>query len=164
MRTYLRQTIWIGGLASLAFSLLLHLALLWNLPPLNVALWDGSFFTINMAWATFWGLGLEWLVGAALVFAFSEYWAPRVSGPYWIKGAGFGVAWWAFMMLVGFPLLGLVSPLSRYGLAPVPGLFAIGEGAATPVFFLLAMVGFGLVAAFFLGTRRILGPFRWHIT
>ena len=161
VRPYFRQMLWIGGLASLAFSLLLHLALLWNLPPLNMALWAGSFLTANMAWATFWGLGLEWLVGAGLIYAFVQYWAPRVRGPYWYKGVSFGVMWWAVMMVAGFPLLGVLSPLSRYGLAPMPGFFALGEGVAAPIFFLLAMVGFGLVAAFFLSGQRVLGPFRW---
>lgn len=162
--SYWRRIIWTGGLASLAFSLLLHLSLLWQLPPLNMALWDGSFFTLNMAWATFLGMFLEWLFGSLLCLAFAEFWALNIRASYAVKGATFGVAWWGFMMIVGFPLLGIISPLSRNGLAPYPGLFALGEGPATPVLFLLAMVGFGLVAGYFLDKRHIWGPFRWRLS
>lgn len=161
---YWRRIVWTGGIASLVFSLLLHLSLLWELPPMNMALWDGSFLTINMAWATFLGMGIEWLVGALLCLAFAEWWQQRIRGSPLRKGASFGIAWWGFMMIVGFPLLGLLSPLSRNGLAPDPGILALGEGPATPVIFLVAMIGFGLVAGFFLDDqRRIVGPFRWHL-
>lgn len=160
-----RRIVWIGGLASLVFSIVLHLSMLWEVPPLNMALWDGSFLTINMGWATFLGLGLEWLIGCLLCLAFAELWAPNVRGSYAFKGSTFGVLWWGFMMILGFPLLGLASPLSRNGLAPYPGLFALGEGPATPILFLLAMVGFGLVAGFFLEQRgHIWGPFHWHLS
>jgi hypothetical protein len=163
-KRYAQRMIGVGGIATLVFSLILHLAMLWDIPPLNMALWDGSFLTINMAWATFFGLGLEWLAGALLCLLFVEMWAPHVRGSYWLKGTSFGIAWWGVMMLVGFPLLGLLSPLSRNGLAPDPGLFALGEGPATPFLFLLAMVGFGVIAGLFLDHRHILGPFRWPLS
>ena len=161
---YLRRIAWTGALSTLAFSLLIHISLLWDAPTLNMALWDGGFLTINMAWATFWGLGLELVIGGLLTYLFDHYWAPVIRGPGWFKGASFGVAWWGFMMLLGFPMLGLLSPLSRYGILPAPGFFALGEGAATPFLFLLAMVGFGVVAGFLLGDRRIVGPFRWRLS
>lgn len=163
MGTYAKRIIWAGGLATLAFSIVLHLALFWNSPPFNMALWDGGFLTLNMAWATVLGMGIEWIIGALLCFGFAELWVPRIAGPFWVSGVSFGVAWWGVMMLVGLPLLGALSPLSQNGLAPTLGLFGLGEGPATPVLFLLAMAAFGLVAGYLLGQRHIWGPFRWPL-
>lgn len=163
MNGHLRQSVIVGALATLAFSIGLHMTVLWGIPAVNMALWDGSFFSVNLGWATFWGLWWEWLVGAVLVVVYQDVWVPRTQGPWWRRGLAFGLAWWAFMMVVGFPLLGLLSPLARDGLAPAPGLFALGEGTMTPIAFLVAMLAFGTVA----GRLTAAGPFpatrfRWR--
>lgn len=156
MSGQIRETVLVGALATLAFSLGLHVVVPWGIPAVNMALWDGSFFSINLGWAIFWGLWWEWLFGSVLVAVYRELWMPRMRGPGWRQGLTFGLAWWAFMMVVGFPLLGLLSPLARDGLAPAPGFLALGEGTATPLAFLIAMLAFGGVA----GALTTAGRFR----
>lgn len=149
-----RRSILTGIIATLLFSLFLHLAALVNGPRFNIPLWDGTLVTLNLAAATIVGYGLEFLVGiflTALYRGLSSY----LKGSAIARGLTYGAMLWIGLMVVGMPLFGAVSPLVRDGLILSPGFFALHLGISAAVVWLLALELFGTSVAVLMDQNAI---------
>ncbi len=133
------------GLAGTAiFDLFTTAAPMFGAPVLNVALWDGSFLTLNLKMAIVGGFIIEMALGGLLAYLYHLGIARYFQAPYWQKGLFFGVVLWGLVMMVGLPVFDRVSPLVNNGLMLAPGLFARHFGRATALIFLAALWGYSL--------------------
>ncbi|SMC04311.1 hypothetical protein SAMN00768000_1578 [Sulfobacillus thermosulfidooxidans DSM 9293] len=146
---HLNRAIIMGILGTILFEALVASAPMMGAPVLNVALWDGSLFTLNLRLATILGFGLELLLGTILAYIYQHWIGWRLQGPFWQKGLVFGISLWVLLMVFGLPLFDRISPLVNNGLMLAPGLFAKRFGLSTALTFLLALLAFGLSLSYF---------------
>lgn len=136
----------VSGLAGTAA---LTLTLAWGptigAPPLNLPLWDGTFFTLNLGLAVALGYVVHFAIGAALAVLYQKWFRHRLSGEGWLRGAVFGLIIWGALMLAGLPVFDVLDPLVENGLMSSPGLFALGLGIAAPVMLLFAHLLYGSI-------------------
>jgi len=121
-------------------------------PPINLPLWDGTVFTLNLTWAVAVGYLVHFTIGVVLAFVYVELIMPRLMGEAWLKGALFGALVWALLMIVGLPLFDVLDPLVSDGLMAAPGLFALGLGVSAPIMLLVAHLLYGAVVGSMVGT------------
>jgi hypothetical protein len=131
------------GTAALTLALALGPAL--GAPPLNLPLWDGTFFTMNLAWAVVLGYAVHFAIGILLALLYFRRVRDRLGGEPWLRGALFGLMVWLVLMVVGLPVFDLLDPLVADGLLPSPGFFALGLGSSAPVMLLAAHLIYGAV-------------------
>ncbi len=144
-----RRAIFAGILATLVFSLLLRLAPVVGSPRIDVPLWDGTLITLNLKAAVIVGYVLEFSVGILLARLYEKM-APRVKSPRLARGAIYGLALWASLMVAGLPLFSVVSPLVTHGLLLSPGFFAWHFGLATTLLFMVSLLLYGMTVSYFL--------------
>ncbi|HBQ93778.1 MAG: hypothetical protein M1294_00090 [Firmicutes bacterium] len=138
------QFIAAGFVGTMAFEVLMTAAPMFGAPVINVALWDGSFLTLNLKFATITGLVIEIAFGTILAYLYHNWITTHLQGPYWQKGLFFGVVLWGGVMIFGLPVFDHISPLVNNGLMLAPGLFARNFGQPTALIFLAALWGFTL--------------------
>ncbi len=134
--------------STVVFDLLLATAPMFGAPVLNVALWDGSFLTLNLKIAIISGFILEIVIGGILVYLYHHWISRYFRAPYWQKGLFFGVVLWGAVMVLGLPIFGHINPLVNNGLMLAPGLFARHFGRSTALIFLAALWGFSLPVSY----------------
>lgn len=135
--------VWLAGIiGTVLFSLMMDLAPILRAPHLNVALWDGSFITLNLKIALIVGYGLQFLIGVGLAALYRRYWAQGSTNPA-LKGLLFGVATWVVFMAIGLPIFDRISPLVQNGLMLGPGPFLWRMGLTASLTWLIASLLFG---------------------
>ncbi|MDA8206926.1 MAG: hypothetical protein M0Z36_12735 [Thermaerobacter sp.] len=150
------RRIWIAGLIGTAvFALIMDLAPAIHGPRLNIALWDGTFVTLNLRVAIIVGYVLEFLIGVGLAAAYHKYWRYRADNPL-IGGVLYGALLWAVFMAFGIPLFDRISPLVRHGLMLGPGAFLWRLGLAAPILWLAASMVFGSTVGYVMDGRLTL--------
>ncbi len=138
-----QRHIWIAGIIGTAlFALILDLIPSMHGPRLNVALWDGSFVTLNLSVAIIVGYVLEFLIGVGLAALYLKYWRVGPANPV-MRGALFGLALWLVSMAIGMPIFDRLSPLVQNGLLLGPGAFLWRLGIVAPLIWLLASLVYG---------------------
>lgn len=145
MQPHTRRAIVAGLVGTLALTLTLAWGPTIGAPPLNLPLWDGTFFTLNLGLAVALGYFIHFAVGVALAIAYQKWFQHRLSGEGWLRGAVFGLIIWGALMLVGLPIFDVLDPLVENGLMSSPGLFAMGLGIAAPVMLLFAHLIYGSI-------------------
>jgi hypothetical protein len=145
MQSHVRRTILAGLAGTAALTLILAWGPTVGAPALNLPLWDGTFFTLNLGVAVTLGYVVHFAIGVVLALLYQSRVAPRLNGEGWWRGALFGLMVWAGLMLVGLPLFDWLDPLVQNGLLTAPGLFALGLGMTAPVMLLLAHLVFGAI-------------------
>ncbi|MCY0878255.1 MAG: hypothetical protein OWU84_04885 [Firmicutes bacterium] len=145
-----REQLWLSGIiGTLLFFVTLALSPLFHLAPMRVPLWTGGFLTLNLGVASFLGYLLDFLIGVGLAWLYDQ----------WRKGAvrrtvghhlAFGTLLWLFMMIIGFPLFDLLSPLVQHGYFLGPGIFLWRLGFWAPVLWLAASLAYGLSVGYLL--------------
>jgi hypothetical protein len=140
-----RTAILAGLVGTAALTLALALGPSLGAPAVNLPLWDGTFFTLNLTWAVAFGYVVHFTIGVLLALVFQRRLRDRLSGEPWLRGAVFGLLVWAVLMVVGLPLFDVLDPLVSNGLLPSPGFFALGLGPTAPVMLLAAHLIYGAV-------------------
>ncbi|WP_053960100.1 hypothetical protein [Sulfobacillus thermosulfidooxidans] len=140
----LNRAVIMGILGTILFEALVASAPMIGAPVLNVALWDGSLFTLNLRLATILGFGLEIMLGTVLAYIYQHWIGWRLKGSFLQKGLIFGTSLWILLMVFGLPLFDRISPLVNNGLMLAPGLFATRFGLSTAFTFLFALLAFSL--------------------
>ena len=133
-----------AGIVATLFGLgLLQLAPAVGSPAIHLAMWAGSFLSLNLAFATVAGriilLGLG--IGGAALYA--RHLRPRLPGPPLIGGLAFGGVLWLVNMTVVLPLFDRMSPLVQQGLMMAPGVFSWRWGRGAWLVWFLASAGYG---------------------
>ncbi|MCL5115691.1 MAG: hypothetical protein M1272_00875 [Firmicutes bacterium] len=150
------QNVWIAGIVgTVLFALVMDLIPTIHGPRLNVALWDGSFVTLNLSVAIIVGYVLEFLIGVGLAALYHKYWTFGSENPV-LRGLLFGVATWAIFMAIGVPIFDRVSPLVQNGLMLGPGAFLWRMGIMAPVTWLIASVLYGSTVGYVMERRLTL--------
>lgn len=147
------QRIWITGIvATLVFSLVTDIIPTFYGPRLNIALWDGTFVTLNLTLAVIVGYGLELLIGVGLTAFYAKHLRHPGINPI-LEGLLYGVATWLVFMVIGIPIFDAVSPFVQSGLMMSPGFFLWRLGFIAPISWLIASSLFGIVIGYFLDLR-----------
>lgn len=155
MRYQTRRAVLSGIVGTAALTLILAWGPSIGAPPLNLPLWDGTFFTLNLGLAVAVGYVLHFLIGIGLALWYQRWWRDRLQGEAWVRGALFGLAVWGVLMLLGLPLFDWLDPLVENGLMAAPGLFALGLGAAAPVILLAAHLVYGALVGAIAGVDDV---------
>ncbi len=142
-----KQKIWIAGLVGTALFALILDILPTGGEPINIALWDGSFVTLNLTIAVIIGYVLEFLIGVGLAFLYHKYWGLDRERPA-MRGLLFGVGTWAVFMIIGMPIFDAVSPLVQHGFLLGPGLFLWRIGIMAPISWLIASAAYGTAVGY----------------
>ena len=150
-----RRVVAAGLVATLILTLVLAAGPAIGAPPLNLPLWDGTLFTLNLPLAVGFGYLVHFAVGLALASLYVQVAEPRLTGEPWLKGAVFGALVWAALMLVGLPLFDALDPLVANGLMAAPGVFALGLGVTAPLMLLVAHLLYGAVLGQLTGARAL---------
>jgi hypothetical protein len=145
MEPHVRRAILAGLVGTAALTLILAWGPTVGAPALNLPLWDGTFFTLNLGVAVTLGYIVHFAIGVALALLYQNRVAPRLSGEGWWRGAIFGFGVWSVLMVLGLPLFDWLDPLVQNGLLTAPGFFALGLGATAPVMLLLAHLVYGAI-------------------
>jgi hypothetical protein len=145
----------VGGLVGTAA---LTVVLLWGpaigSPSLNLPLWDGTFFTLNLGLAVLIGYICHFGIGVGLALVYQRHWLSGFRGEGWLKGALYGAVVWAALVLVGLPLFDWLDPLVANGLLPAPGFLALALGPAAPIMLLIAHLVYGALVGALVPTQR----------
>lgn len=137
------RKIWVAGIVGTAlFALVMDLIPSLHGPRLNVALWDGSFVTLNLSVAIIVGYVLEFLVGVGLAALYHKYWTVGPDNAL-ARGLTFGLVSWLVFMAIGLPIFDRVSPLVQNGLMLAPGFFLWRMGILAPIVWLVASALYG---------------------
>ncbi len=144
-----RRAVFAGLVATLVFSLLLRLAPLIGSPRIDVPLWDGTLVTLNLRAALVVGYVLEFGVGILLARLYERL-TPGLKSTPLARGAVYGLALWALLMIVGLPVFSLASPLVTHGLLLSPGFFAWHFGLATTLLLLVSLLMYGITVSYLL--------------
>lgn len=137
------RRIWLAGLIGTAlFALIMSKLPGLQGPRINIALWDGSFVTLNLSVAIIVGYGMEFLVGVGLAAVYHKCWRIRYESPL-LSGLLFGAVLWAIFMAIGIPIFDRISPLVQQGFLLGPGAFLWRLGIAAPIGWLVASMVFG---------------------
>jgi hypothetical protein len=145
MEPHVRRAVTAGLAGTAALTLILAWGPTVGAPPLNLPLWDGTFFTLNLGVAVALGYLVHFAIGVALALLYQNWARVRLPGEGWFRGAIFGTAVWAVLMVLGLPLFDWLDPLVSNGLLAAPGLFALGLGATAPAMLLLAHLVYGAI-------------------
>lgn len=148
LRTYslpaARWAILGGFLGTVAFTVLVYMAPMMGLPPMDLPTLLGAMFTTNMSLAFAIGLVMHFLFGSAiLAMAYSFFVANALPGPSWLKGVIYGVGVWLVAMAVLMPMVGIVHPLVASGMMKAPGFFLGSMGPMAAVGSLIAHLAYG---------------------
>lgn len=144
MITTWRRPLVAGVIATLLYNVLLQFSPLVGGQTLNIALWDGTFLTLNLGLATLVGYVMEFIIGTILAVLYIRFIPQQTSHSILKTGMVFGLALWAVAMIVGLPLFDSISPLVQNGLMLSPGLFAFHLGLSATLAFLVASLGYAL--------------------
>ncbi|WP_207711579.1 hypothetical protein [Sulfobacillus harzensis] len=137
------RRIWIAGIIGTAlFALVMDLIPSLHGPKLNIALWDGTFVTLNLSVAIIVGYVLEFLIGVGMAALYHKYWSFGPANPV-IRGILFGLAVWLAFMAIGVPIFDRISPLVQNGLLLGPGAFLWRMGIMAPITWLVASLVYG---------------------
>lgn len=138
-----KRWVWIAGMVGTAlFALMLDLIPSLHGPRLNMALWDGSFVTLNLSAAIFVGYALELLMGVGMAYLYQHYWHYGPANPL-ARGMLFGIVMWLTFMVIGMPIFDQLSPLVQHGLMLGPGMFLWRMGVMAPLTWLVASILYG---------------------
>lgn len=155
MQPQIRRAILAGLVGTAALTLVLAWGPTIGAPPLNLPLWDGTFFTLNLGLALVFGYLIHFAIGVALALLYQKRVLPRLTGEGWQRGALFGAGIWGILMIVGLPLFDWLDPLVENGLMVSPGVFALGLGTAAPVMMLMAHLVYGALVGTITGTHQV---------
>lgn len=158
MSPYWQRIVVSGIIGTILFGLMLHASPLVNGPPLNVALWDGAFLTLNFTVATIIGYILELAFGVGLAVVYAALIGPRLKAGGPMGGLLYGFALWLLFMVIGLPLFGVLSPLVQNGLMLSPGFFAWHLGFVASLVWLLALEAYGGSVGYLMGDRAAHRP------
>ncbi len=150
-----RRVVAAGLAATLVLTLALAAGPAIGAPPLNLPLWDGTLFTLNLTLAVGFGYLVHFAVGVVLASLYVQVVAPRLTAEPWLKGAIFGTMVWAALLLIGLPLFDALDPLVANGLMAAPGVAALGLGVAAPPMLLVAHLLYGAVLGQLTGDNAV---------
>ncbi len=139
MRRDLGRALLAGLIGWMAFTLVLFMAPLMGLPPMNVPQMLGGLFGMNsllVGWILHLMIGLA--LGAIYVYGFAD-WLP---GAPWARGLLFGVVPWLVMMVILAPMLPALAPAMA---KMPPGFFFANMGPLAVMGSLIAHLLYGLV-------------------
>jgi hypothetical protein len=140
-----------GIVATMALTAALALGPLIGAPPLNLPLWDGTFFTLNLTLAVALGYLAHFAIGVALALVYLQGVAPRLGGEPWLRGAVFGLLVWVALLLVGLPLFDALDPLVENGLMAAPGFLAMNLGLSGALMLLVGHLVYGAILGGLIG-------------
>ena len=149
-----RRALWAGLAGTAALTLILAWGPTVGAPPLNLPLWDGTFFTLNLGMAVMIGYLVHFAIGVGLAFLFQRRFQGRWNVEPWLAGALFGFVVWLALMAVGLPVFDTLDPLVSNGLLTAPGLFAMGLGLTAPAMLLLAHLVYGALVGAITGVEQ----------
>lgn len=137
------RRIWTAGIiGTVLFAMAMDLLPTVQGAHVNVALWDGSFVTLNLSVAIIVGYVLEFLIGVGLAALYHKYWRFGSERPV-LRGLMFGLITWILFMAIGLPIFDRISPLVQQGLLLGPGAFLWRMGVMAPITWLVALMLYG---------------------
>jgi hypothetical protein len=148
LRKDLGRALLAGFVGWVVFTLVLLMAPLMGVPPMNVPQMLGGMFGMN---SLFMGWVMHLMIGLALGAIYVYWFADWLPGAPWARGLLFGVAPWLVMMAMVAPMLPALDPM----LAKMPpGFFFANMGLMAIMGSLVAHLAYGVVTGAVYGAPR----------
>jgi uncharacterized membrane protein YagU involved in acid resistance len=128
-----------GLIATIIMSIIQAMAPMMGFPRMDIAAMMGSMFggSLVLGWVVHLMMGS--IVWAAVYAYVAE---PRLGGPPWARGLIYGFMLAAFVLIIGFPLVGTMFA----SLTLKPGFLSMGMGGATATMgVIIGHLAYGLV-------------------
>jgi len=112
-----------GLIATIVMSIVQAMAPIMRFPGMDIAAMVGSMLGGSLAAGWIVHLMMGTILWASVYAYFVE---PRLGGAAWVRGLTYGFLLAAFVLIIGFPLVGAMFS----SLTPKPGFLGIGMGGA----------------------------------